>query len=159
MSNGKVVLLRATNSHLDLARQAIAEVNLATSHHRLPLDEIALAEFLANPAHYLVLALEKEKVVGSLYGYALRQPYRREPQFLLYAIDVRLEYCNRGIGSALVDEFIKEAKMANAAEIWVLTNESNRAAMAMYARSGLQRSSADDAMLSLTLPATQTNSN
>ncbi len=158
MPNGKVVLLRATNSHLDLARQAIAEINLATSH-RLPLDEIALAEFLANPAHYLVLALEKEKVVGSLYGCALRHPYRREPQFFLYAIDVRLEYRNRKIGSALVDEFIMEAKIANASEVWVLTNESNRAAMAMYARSGPQRSGADDAMLSLTLGAMRTNSN
>jgi ribosomal protein S18 acetylase RimI-like enzyme len=151
MPGSKIVLLRARSSHLELARQAIAEVTLATSHYRLPLDEIALAEFLANPRNYLMLALEEEKVIGSLYGYSLQHPYRREPQFFLYGIDVRPEYRKRKIGSALVDEFIMEAKMADASEVWLLTNESNRAALAMYAHSGLKRSHMDDVMLSLTL--------
>ncbi len=157
MLNRKIVLLRATSSHIELARQAIAEVTLSTSHYRLPLDEVALAEFLANPGHYLVLAMEEEKVVGSLYGYALRHPYRREPQFFLYGIDVRPEYRNQKIGSALVDQFITEAKLAGAFEVWVLTNESNKPAMAMYRHSGLKRSSTDDVMLSLTLSARATN--
>jgi ribosomal protein S18 acetylase RimI-like enzyme len=157
MLNPKIVLLRATSSHLDLAQQGIAEVNLPTSHHRLPLDKTALGEFLANPARFLILAIEEERVVGSLYGYALRHPYRREPQFFLYGIDVRPEYRNQQIGSALVDEFITEAKLAGAFEVWVLTSESNKAAMVMYAHSGLERSSTDDVMLSLTLSMTLTD--
>jgi ribosomal protein S18 acetylase RimI-like enzyme len=48
-----------------------------------------------------------------------------------------------------VNRFIREAKRAGASEVWVLTNESNRAAMAMYARSGLKRASSDDAVLVL----------
>src|SRR5690349_10282237 len=120
----KIGILRATASNLEFAREAIAEVTLATSHNNLPLDEVAVAEFLANPAHYLVLAIEQKRVVGSLYGYALRHPYRREPQFFLYGIDVRPEYWNRKIGSALLDQFITEAKLAGAFEVWVLTNKS-----------------------------------
>jgi ribosomal protein S18 acetylase RimI-like enzyme len=151
MPESKIVILRARSFHLEFARQAISEVNLATSHRQLPLDEVALAEFLANARHYLIIALEEDKVVGSLYGYLLQHPYRSEPQLFLYSIDVRPECRNRGIGRALVDEFVMEAKMAGAFEVWVLTNESNRAAITMYAHSGLKRSNMDDVMLSLTL--------
>lgn len=149
MPNPKIEIVRATASDLGLARQAIAEVNLATSHFTGALDDAALVKFLAEPRHYLLIAMEGKKVAGSLYGYALRQPYRRELQFFLYAIDVRPEHRKRGIGTALVNRFIREAKRAGASEVWVLTNESNRAAMAMYARSGLKRASSDDAVLVL----------
>jgi ribosomal protein S18 acetylase RimI-like enzyme len=154
MSDLEITILRATSSEIELARQALREITLATSHHRPPLDDAALAEFLANPRHYFLLAAEREKVVGSLYGYALQHPYRREPQFFLYGIDVRPECRNRKIGTALVDQFINEARLAGAFEVWVLTNESNRAAMSMYAHAGLTRPNPDDAMLNLTLSVT-----
>ena len=148
MPNPKIAIVRATPSELGLARQAIA-VHLATSHFTGAVDDAALADFLAHRSHYLLMAMEGKKIAGSLYGYALRQPYRREPQFFLYAIDVRPECRKRGIGTALVNQFVREAKRANACEVWVLTNESNRAAMAMYARAALKRPSTDDAVLVL----------
>lgn len=152
-----ITLMRATDSDLELARQALTEVILVTSHYTLPVDDSSLAEFLANPAHYLLLAIEQKKVVGSLYGYALQHPYRREPQFFLYGIDVRPEHRNQRIGSALVERFVTEAKRVGASEVWVLTNESNRAAMAMYSHSGLERSNTDDVMLNLTLNVPDSN--
>jgi ribosomal protein S18 acetylase RimI-like enzyme len=151
MLDPRIVLLRATASDLDLARQAIVEVNLPTSHNPPPFEDVALVEFLADPAHYLVIAAEDGKAVGSLYGYALRHPHRRDPQFFLYGIDVRPEYGNRGIGAALVESFVTEARRAKAFEVWVLTNEANRAAMAMYSHAGLKRCSADDVALVLPL--------
>jgi GNAT superfamily N-acetyltransferase len=90
-------------------------------------------------------------VVGSLYGYALQRPDRRETPVFLYSIDVRPEYWNRGIGTALVEQFINEGRRAGAFEIWVLTNESNKGAMAMYAHAGLQRRNVGDVMLELAL--------
>jgi GNAT superfamily N-acetyltransferase len=157
MVDTKITILRATSSDIEPARQAIAEVNMP--QHSLPLDDAALSEFLADPRHYLLLAFEAQKVVGSLYGYALRQPYRREPQFFLYAIDVRPVYRNRGIGTGLVDRFIFEARQAGAREVWLLTNEANRSAMAMYAHSGLARSGTGDVVLSLVLNSTPASSN
>jgi GNAT superfamily N-acetyltransferase len=77
-----------------------------------------VAEFLADSARYLLLATEQDRVLGSLNGYALRHLYRREPQFLLYEIDVRPECRNRGIGKALVESFMDEARAAAAFEVW-----------------------------------------
>jgi hypothetical protein len=92
-------LLRATVSDMNLARQAIADINLSSSHHRLALDDLALHEFLSDTRHYLIVAICDGKVLGSLYGYALRHPYRREPQFFIYGIDVRVQHQNRGVGT------------------------------------------------------------
>jgi GNAT superfamily N-acetyltransferase len=148
MLESGITLLRATPAHLELARQAVAEINLPTSHHSV-VDDAAVTEFLADPGHYLLLAVEEGRAVGSLYGYALRHPYRREPQFFLYGIDVRPGAAGRGVGKALVMRFIAEARLASAFEVWVITNQANAAAMAIFQRNGLRRSATDDVVLSL----------
>ena len=80
-------------------------------------------------------------------GYALRHLYRPEPQFLLYEIDVRPECRNRGIGKALVDSFMGEAKAAGAFEVWVLSDEANPAALKMHNACGLHREGRDQILL------------
>ena len=151
MLNPDTELLRATVSDMEVARQAIADVNLSSSHHRLALDDVALHEFLSDPRQYLIVAIREGKVLGSLYGYALHHPYRREPQFFIYGIDVRVDHQNRGVGTALVERFISEARRENAFEVWVLTNHTNVPAMAMYKRAGLKRCGDGEAMLELAL--------
>ena len=142
----KLIILRAGSGDADLARQAIAEV-----HGRVPVDETALIKFLREPHNYLLLALDGPRVVGSLRGYAFQPPHRREPQFLLYEIDVLPDWRNRGIGKALVEKFLGEARDAGAFEVWVLTNQSNEAVMKLYASCGFHRKNQDDAMLSVLL--------
>jgi ribosomal protein S18 acetylase RimI-like enzyme len=144
MKGESFTIVRAGAADADLARQAMLEL-----HERTPCDESAVVGFLSDPAHYLLLALEGARVVGSLNGYALRHPHRREPAFLLYEIDVRPERQNRGIGTALVEGFVAHARAAGAFEVWVVTNQSNEAAMAMYSRCGLSRPNLDDVMMEL----------
>jgi GNAT superfamily N-acetyltransferase len=141
--------VRATRDHADLARQALTEL------HERPVDESALREFLDDGRRYLLLAVEDGRAVGSLYGYALRQPYRVEPQFLLYALDVREGFRRRGTGRALVERFGVEARDAGAYEMWVLTSASNLAAMRLYERCGMRRENPDDVMWVLPLEPTR----
>jgi ribosomal protein S18 acetylase RimI-like enzyme len=145
-TNGAFTILRASEADANLAGEAIVEL-----HGHTLSDRATVVEFLSDSARYLLLAIEGDRVVGSLSGYALQHPHRREPQFLLYGIDVRPEYRSRGIGKALVNRFIVEARAAGAFEVWVLTNESNGAAMAMYAHCGLRRESNGEVMLNLIL--------
>jgi ribosomal protein S18 acetylase RimI-like enzyme len=145
MTDQEFTIVRADVADLELAAEAVRDV-----HERDVLDEGALEEFLLDNARYLLLALERGHVVGSLNGYALRHPDRREPAFLLYEIDVREECRNRGIGKALVNWFIAEARSAGAFEVWVVTNQSNGPAMAMYRHCGLRRPNSDDVMLDMT---------
>jgi len=145
-SNQSFTILRASSANVGLARQAIVEVD-----GRTMLDEAALVEFISDPARYLLLAMEGGRVVGSLNGYALQRPYRREPQFLLYEVGVRPDCRNRGVGKALVAEFISEARTAGAFEVWVVTSETNEAAMAIYKRCGLGRETQNDAAVVLNM--------
>jgi len=141
-----LTIVRAALPQLELARQAVREV-----HGRTSLGQSALEEFLSDPAHYLLLAVENSRPIGSLNGYALKKPHRSEPEFFLYEIDVRPECRNRGIGKRLVNRFVVEARSAGASDVWVLTNQSNGPAMAMYERCGLRRLNRDDACWQMTL--------
>lgn len=62
-SNQTLTILRASTAEMGLACQAIVEVD-----GRTVLDEVALVEFLSDPARYLLLAIESGRVVGSLNG-------------------------------------------------------------------------------------------
>ena len=89
--------------------------------------------------------------MGSLNGFRLLTPNGTRPQFLLYEIDVKETWRRRGVGAALVDAFVSEARSAGASEVWVVTNDANHAAMAMYRRRGFVRRHPDDVMLSIGL--------
>jgi ribosomal protein S18 acetylase RimI-like enzyme len=145
-SNRTFKILRASTAEVGLARQAVVEVD-----GRTVLDEVALVDFLSDPARYLLLAIEGGRVVGSLNGYSLRRTYRREPQFLLYEVGVRQECRNRGVGKALVARFVREARAAGAFEVWVVTSPVNEAAMAMYERCGLGRETKNDVAVVLNI--------
>lgn len=143
-SPARLEILRATRDDLALARVAVVEV-----HGRSPCDDAAIAEFIADPSRWLILAVQGGRVIGSLNGHVLRHPHRREPQFLLYEIDVRPEARRRGVGTALVRAFVEGAAEAGAFEVWIPTNESNAAAMALYSRCGMRRKNRDDVLWSL----------
>jgi len=147
---------RASVADLSLAQQAIKDLHLSTSDNsvenaRPALNDGALRTFLSDGDNYLLVADDAGKAVGSLYGYRLLSPYRAEPQYLLYAIDVRPEYRGKGIGTALVKQFIEAAREGRACEVWVVTGETNRAAMQMYARAGMVRRNQDDVMMEIGL--------
>jgi ribosomal protein S18 acetylase RimI-like enzyme len=154
-SNLTFTILRAGAAEVSLARQAIVEVD-----ERTVLDEVALVEFLSEPARYLLLAVESGRVLGSLNGYSLRRPHRREPQFLIYEVGVRPECRNRGVGRALVTRFVDEARAAGAFEVWVVTSPLNEAAMAMYERCGIGRETENDVavVLNIALSGSKTES-
>ncbi len=141
-------IVRAKKSDVKLAREAMLEVHL-----RKTFDQRAMEKFLSDPTNYLFLALEGGRVAGSLIGYSLIHPPRPEPQFLLYEIDVRPEFRKRGFGKALVEAFIAAARTAGAFEVWVITNQSNAAGMALYASCGLRRENTDDVMMASRLLA------
>jgi len=141
-------VFRAGTGDLVLAREAIAYV-----HQRPDASDAAISSFLNDSACCLMLAVADGRVVGSLYGYLLRRPHQSKPQFLLYEIDVAAAHRRRGIGHALVTAFTAAARAAAAVEIWVLSNESNRAALNLYVKCGYRRVNEDDVMLSLSLKA------
>ena len=148
MVDTSIRIVRVTGERAELAHQAMRINDVEGSDP----DPAAIAEFLTDRDCFLIVAVENGVVVGTLDGYALRQPHLRRPQFLLYEIDVAVEHRRRGVGRALVDAFADEARRRDAEVIWVLTHRSTAAAVALYRACGFAPDEEPDtAMMELAL--------
>lgn len=99
-----------------------------------------LAAWLGSDRHLMLVALEGRSPVGWAYGYELPRVDREEAMWLLYEIDVAESHRRRGLGTALLGRFRKDAD----GPVWLLTNASNEPAMRLY-RDG-ERPHADDVL-------------
>ena len=93
-------------------------------------------QFLAHPDTLLLVARWDGKVCGFLSAYRLQRFDRRRVEVLLYEIGVEEPFRRRGVGRALVEEAKRWAAGVGADELWVLTEDDNIPARALYAATG-----------------------
>ena len=94
------------------------------------------AKFLKDSSNALFVAFLENQAVGFLTANRLQRFDNRGAEVLLYEIGVREDARQKGIGKALINEVKLWAKAAGADEVWVLTNKSNAAAVALYQSMG-----------------------
>ncbi len=100
--------------------------------------------FLSNDDNYFLAYIEDERIVGFLVAYALQRYDGRKAMLYLHEIDVLASHRQRGIATKLMDE-IKRIKEACAYDkLFLITNKSNDAAVALYRSSGGEVNSEDD---------------
>jgi GNAT superfamily N-acetyltransferase len=92
--------------------------------------------FLAHPDTLLLVARWDGEACGFLTAYRLQRFDRRRAEVLLYEIGVQEPFQRRGIGRALVEEAKRWAVEVGADELWVLTEEGNAPARALYTATG-----------------------
>jgi ribosomal protein S18 acetylase RimI-like enzyme len=90
------------------------------------------AKFLKDSNNALFVAFLENQAVGFLTANRIQRFDKRGAEVLLYEIGVREDARQKGIGKALVNEVKLWAKESGADEVWVLTNKSNTAAVALY---------------------------
>ncbi len=123
----QVVLLRSGDEAL-LTETAKAFNDEAVSHERA-------AMLLNDPCFFMVVArLGSSEIMGRIYGHVLHRFSHSD--LLLYEVDVADEHRRKGVGKAML-EFVKSfARERNYRETWVLTEEDNAPAQALYASAG-----------------------
>ena len=119
-----------------LAREAIATLKITDDTLRRQLSAEYMNRFLAKPENYLIVAIADDKPVGYLVGYLLDRIDRDQPMMMLYEIGVDDAYRQRGIGTAMIDLFKLYCRKQNVMKMWVHTNQSNLAAVALYQSTG-----------------------
>jgi GNAT superfamily N-acetyltransferase len=92
--------------------------------------------FLASPDNLFLAARWEGEICGFLTAHRLQRVDRRRAEVLLYEIGVAAPFRWRGIGRALIEQCKIWAADLGADEVWVLTEASNAAAMAMYTATG-----------------------
>jgi ribosomal protein S18 acetylase RimI-like enzyme len=116
-----------------------------------PIIHATAREFLADPRHRLVVALDNDLVVGFVSAVIYLHPDKPAPELWINEISVAPTHQRRGMGKALLRAMLDEAKQSGCREAWVFTERENMAAMAMYKSTGGVESAPDPTMFTFTL--------
>ena len=116
-----------------------------------PIVESSAREFLGDPRHRLVVAMDKDLVVGFVSAVIYVHPDKPAPELWINEIGVTPTHQGQGIGKALMQAMLAEAKQSGCSEAWVLTNRTNLPAMAMYKSAGGEETLPDQTMFTFRL--------
>jgi len=132
---------------------ASALANIASGVFDDPIQWERAREFLGDPRHHLIVAIESETIVGFVSAVHYVHPDNPHPELWINEVGVADGYRGRGVGSALMRETIEVGRKLGCAEAWVLTERSNEAAMRLYASCGGEAAPQDAVMFSFYLDA------
>ena len=116
-----------------------------------PILETSAQEFISDPRHRLVVALDNDIVVGFVSAVIYVHPDKPAPELWINEIGVAPSYQRQGIGKALMQAILEDAKRSGCSEAWVLTDRANLPAMTMYKSSGGEETLPDPVMFTFKL--------
>ena len=102
--------------------------------------------FFQDRNNIMLAAYVGKDLAGYAWAFVLRHPDRRRPAMFLYSLEVIRPFRRKGVGKALIRKLKERARRRRCFEIFVLTEQSNRAAMALYRTTGGRREHRDDVM-------------
>ena len=92
-------------------------------------------KYLENPQNHIAVAIEDGIVVGFASGIHSVHP-DKQAQMWINEVGVAPTHQRRGIGKAVLTELIALARKLGCSEAWVLTDEDNASARALYRAAG-----------------------
>lgn len=98
-------------------------------------------EFLNDPRHHLVVAIDDGLVVGFISAVDYVHPDKQR-ELWINEVSVAETHRRRGISKAMLDATLSLGRKLLCEEAWVLTEKSNTAAMALYESAGGTESAA-----------------
>ncbi len=100
------------------------------------LDPRATREFLNDPRHHLVVALDDGVVIGFASAVHYVHPDKPSPELWINEVGVASGHRARGVGRAILQSLLDVGRELGCDEAWVLTERGNSAAMRLYSTSG-----------------------
>jgi ribosomal protein S18 acetylase RimI-like enzyme len=98
---------------------------------QLPLT----TEFLSDPWHHLVAAIEEGQLVGFISAMHYVHP-DKPAELWINEVGVAPSHQGKGIGGALLRAMLEHGRELGCVNAWVLTEKKNKAAMRLYASAG-----------------------
>src|SRR5258708_15522281 len=99
------------------------------------IDPDYTREFLRDPRHHIAVAIDGNVVVGFASGVHYVHP-DKAPEMFINEVGVTPTHRRRGIGRRVLLALLEVARSRNCANAWVLTDESNKEAIALYTSAG-----------------------
>lgn len=96
-----------------------------------PVDRALAAEFLADPRHHICVAVEDGAAVG--FASAVHYVHPDKPTELwINEVGVAPAFQRRGLAKTILQKLLSHAWSLGCMEAWVLTDEDNAPARALY---------------------------
>ncbi len=99
------------------------------------IEERLTAEYLSNEHNHIAVGIDDGCIVGFASGIDYIHPDKPR-QLWINEVGVAASYQRRGIGRAVVASLLERARIIGCTEAWVLTEENNGAARALYRDAG-----------------------
>jgi ribosomal protein S18 acetylase RimI-like enzyme len=96
-----------------------------------PPDEKLSKEFLADPRHHIVVAIDDGLVVGFASGVDYIHP-DKAPELWINEVSVAPTHRGRGLGKAVLSALLEVGRAHQCTVAWVLTYRSNIPGSALY---------------------------
>jgi aminoglycoside 6'-N-acetyltransferase I len=100
-----------------------------------PINAELTREFLEDPRHHIVVAVDNGLVVGFASGVHYVHPDKL-PELWINEVALAPTHQSRGVGKALLKELLEVGRAHHCTTAWVLTYRNNEAAMALYSSVG-----------------------
>ena len=104
-----------------------------------PIDRDLLDEFLRDPRHHMAIAEEDGRMVGFASAVHYVHP-DKPPELWINEVGVAVSHRRQGLGKAIISCLLDEGRKLGCKEAWVLTDESNDVARALYRSAGGEES-------------------
>ena len=99
------------------------------------LDPHLVSEFLTDRRHHLVVAIDRDQVIGFASGVHYVHP-DKPAELWINEVGVSPDHQGRGVGKAVVRALLEHGKSLGCEEAWVLTDNANAVANRLYASVG-----------------------
>lgn len=106
-----------------------------------PIDIVSARTFLADDGHHLVVAYVDARPAGFASATEVLHPDKYGPELFLNEIAVVERSRRRGVGAAMLEALKLLGRERGCRLIWVLTDDDNVAAQALYEKAGAHRES------------------
>lgn len=118
---------------------------------QVPLTARDASRFCADPDTVMVVAVREgtDHVIGFVYGGVLKRRHTQLRHICLYEIAVDVDQRKKGIATQLLEAFAAEARQMGIDRGFVVTDEFNRQAMALYRKFGAMRGGSGEVLLGL----------
>jgi ribosomal protein S18 acetylase RimI-like enzyme len=100
-----------------------------------PVDDALRSEFLRDPRHHLAVGVANGIVVGFASAIHYVHP-DKPPQFWINEVAVAPSHQRKGIAKRVLSALMALGRELGCTEAWVLTDEPNTAARALYRSAG-----------------------
>jgi ribosomal protein S18 acetylase RimI-like enzyme len=100
-----------------------------------PVDARFATEFLADPRHHLVVALDAGRIVAFASAVHYVHP-DKPPELWVNEVGVAPTHQGQGIGRQLLEHLFAHGRALDCREAWVLTEPENESARRLYERVG-----------------------